>query len=73
MTRYHVDVFEVYVTDDPRVARWQGRIFACRIERYGHGRRDELACEFGPTRLDAYLRARDYQRYVRDMERRIAG
>ena len=71
--RYTVDVFRVHVTDDSRVARWQCDIYACRIERWDGKRRDELALEFGPTREDAFERARDYQRFVRDMQRRVAG
>ena len=72
MTRYCIEVFEVLVTDEPSWARWRGPVWACRIERYGHGRREELALAYGPSKLDALERARDYQRYVRDMERRIA-
>ena len=71
--RYLVDVFEVTATDDPRMgrlARWRGQLWVCRIERWDGKRRDEIALEYGPTREDAYERARDYQRYVRDMERR---
>ncbi len=67
--RYLVDVFEVVCTDDPRVARWRGHLFACRIERWDERGRDELALEYGPDKVDALERARDYVRYVRDMER----
>lgn len=72
MTRYHVDCFEVLCTDDPRVARWQGVLWACRIERWNGVRRDELALGYGPDKHDAVMRAVDYVRYERDMMRRIA-
>jgi len=74
MARYMVDVFRCIATDDDRLgrlARWQGEVWVCRIERTDERGREELALEYGPTREDAYERARDYQRWMRDRAGRL--
>ena len=70
MTRYHVDVFEVLCTEDERAAELTGPLFYCRIETYAPGFGRELVADaYGPSPVDAWLKARESQRYLRDMLR----
>ena len=70
MIRFSVDIFPITASDDPRCPRGWGPIFCCRVERRVDGGRLDPVCEeFGPTKLDAWLRAHDYVRYERDMLR----
>lgn len=69
MTRFHVDVFPVLATDDERCRGHFGRLYYCRIERVDSLGRELVADAYGPTQDDAYLKARESQRYLRDMLR----